>query len=402
MKFFEKINKKLALIIFVVMIVISIAGVAVYGIVSENMRNIEVANKKLEENNNSNIKVDSNGNPVVVALDEPILDDDVLNNGNAEGETTMEEKQEEKKDNNNTNQQQSTPTKSTTPYYIKVNIQANVVTIYKKDANGEYTVPVKAMICSTGEYTPPRTSKYPGTVYKMPGWRKEAQSLQGGVIGQYATQITGNILFHSVPYTKCIDGTKIVDKSSLEWWEYDKLGTYASAGCIRLTVADAKWIYNNVGAGTIVEFYSSSNPGPLGKPQTKKISSNIENRGWDPTDPDPSNPWKNVKQEEKKEEKKNENEILSTNTEVTNSVDVPNTNTENNNTNTEINNTNTENHNQNNEENNKNNNVVINNNVINNNVISNNENTVSQNTEVQDKQNVEKHNKVDDKLNTIL
>ena len=149
------------------------------------MRNIEVANKKLEENNNSNIKVDSNGNPVVVALDEPILDDDVLNNGNAEGETTMEVKPEEKQENNNnknTNQQQqNVPTKSTTPYYIKVNIGANVVTIYKKDANGEYTVPVKAMICSTGEYTPPRTSKYPGTIYKMPGWRRECQALQGGV-----------------------------------------------------------------------------------------------------------------------------------------------------------------------------------------------------------------------------
>ena len=373
MKFFEKINKKLALIILIVMIVFSIAGVAVYGIVQENLRNIEVSNKNVEINNPVD---DNDGNPIVVSIDEPILDDDVL-----KGETTTEVK-EENQNNKNSNQNDTQNVKSTTPYYIKINIQTNYLTIYKKDSDGNFTVPVKYMICSTGEYTPPRKSKYPLNVYKTTGWRRRWQALQGNVWGQYAVQITGNILFHSVPYTA-------QNNSSLEYWEYDKLGTYASAGCIRLTVADAMWIYNNIGAGTVVEFYSSSST--AGKPSAKKISGNVENRGWDPTDPDPSNPWKNVKQEEKKEEKKNENEILSTNTEVTNSVDVSNTNTENNNTNTEINNTNTENHNQNNEENNKNNNVI-----------SNNENTVSQNTEVQDKQNVEKQNKVDDKLNTIL
>jgi hypothetical protein len=34
------------------------------------------------------------------------------------------------------------------------------------------------------------------------------------------------------------------------------------------------------------------NLGPLGKPEAKKISNNIELRNWDPTDPDPNNPWK--------------------------------------------------------------------------------------------------------------
>ena len=39
-------------------------------------------------------------------------------------------------------------------YYIKVNYGAQVVTVYTKDSNGKYTKPVKAMICSTGTYTP--------------------------------------------------------------------------------------------------------------------------------------------------------------------------------------------------------------------------------------------------------
>ena len=78
---------------------------------------------------------------------------------------------------------------------------------------------------------------------------------------------------------------------SLEYWEYDKLGQEASLGCIRLTVKDAKWIFDNCNAGTKVEFYSSDNPGPLGKPEIEKISQNEELRNWDPTDEKEQNPW---------------------------------------------------------------------------------------------------------------
>lgn len=169
--------------------------------------------------------------------------------------------------------------KSSLPYYIKVNYGAQVVNIYTQDENGDYTVPYKVMVCSTGVYTPK------SGVYSIPA-RWEWLGLQGNVYGHYSTQIKGNILFHSVPYL-----TKW-DNASLEYWEYDKLGTYASAGCIRLTVEDAKWIYYNCARGTKVEFYSDSNPGPLGKPSAKKISSYPDYlRNWDPTDPAPENPW---------------------------------------------------------------------------------------------------------------
>lgn len=164
-------------------------------------------------------------------------------------------------------------------YYIKINYTANCVTIYTKDSLGNYTVPVKALICSTGTATP--TSG----IYKM-SQKYRWHTLNGGVQGQYCTRITGHILFHSVPYA-----SKSAD--SLKYVAYDKLGTKASAGCIRLTVEGALWIYNNCPSGTYVEFYSSSDPGPLGKPSAQKISSNVQCRGWDPTDPDPRNPWKN-------------------------------------------------------------------------------------------------------------
>ena len=168
-------------------------------------------------------------------------------------------------------------------YYIKVNCIAQTVTIYTCNEKGIYDIPIKSMICSTGKATPVNG------VYKTTD-KYEWRYLVGNVYGQYATRITGQILFHSVPYLK-------KDKSSLEYWEYDKLGTVASKGCVRLTVEDAKWIYDYCKPGTQVEFYEDENPGPLGKPEQMKISEyNSELRKWDPTDPDKNNPWLKVEE----------------------------------------------------------------------------------------------------------
>jgi len=160
-------------------------------------------------------------------------------------------------------------------YYIKINVQANTVTVYKGPDSSNLK-PIKAMVCSTG-YATPKSGKY--TIKSRWNWLK----LVGNVYGQYCTQITGDILFHSVPYKKKSPDT-------LKYEEFDKLGTKASSGCIRLTVEDAKWIYDNIKKGVTVEFYNSSNPGPLGKPTVMKISNNV-NRNWDPTDPNENNPW---------------------------------------------------------------------------------------------------------------
>ena len=224
-------------------------------------------------------------------------------------------KQEEK---NNTNK----PTKpAQNKYYIKVNYGAQVVTIYTYDKNGKYTVPVKACVCSTGAATP--TSG----VYRM-SWKATWGKLFGNVWGQYCTQIVGDILFHSVPY-------KQNRKDTLVSAYYDRLGTKDSMGCIRLTTIDALWIFNNCPSGTQVEFYSSSNPGPLGKPTARKVSGAPGKlKNWDPTDPDLNNPWRTYKPN------KDENKKPNTNTNVnTNSSTNTNTNTNvNTNTNTTTNN----------------------------------------------------------------
>lgn len=204
-----------------------------------------------------------------------------INNEDANNETVNDNTSINDTTNSNVNSEPSgnNITANTPTYYIKVNYTENVVTIYTKDSDGNYTVPYKAMICSTGTSTP-TSGVYP---IKL---KWEWLALFGDVYGQYTTQIVGNILFHSVPYLE--KG----NPASLEYWEYDKLGTSASMGCIRLKVEDAMWIYNNCPSGTMVEFYSSSDAGPLGKPDALKISEyDSPYRDWDPTDPNASNPW---------------------------------------------------------------------------------------------------------------
>ena len=158
-------------------------------------------------------------------------------------------------------------------YYIQVNKGTNVVTVFKKKNNKPY----KAMICSTGHDTPV------GTFYTP--WKAEWHELLGPSWGQFNTRITGGFLFHSVWYYTNHD------KSSISVSAYNYLGNTASHGCVRLLVKDAKWIYEKCPLGTkVVIINGTSKDDPLGKPSFMKINPGSY-KGWDPTDPDPRNPY---------------------------------------------------------------------------------------------------------------
>lgn len=155
-------------------------------------------------------------------------------------------------------------------YAIKVNRTANCVTVYTYDEKGKYTVPVRAMVCSTGLNNATITGNY--TI----GIKTEWLFLVGDVFGRYISGISGDYLFHSVPYYT-------LNEQDLEVEEFNKLGEQASQGCVRLAVSDAKWIYDNCPTGTAVNIYDDvETAGPLGKPDTIKITD--FNNKWDPTD----------------------------------------------------------------------------------------------------------------------
>lgn len=163
-------------------------------------------------------------------------------------------------------------------YSITVNKATNCVTIYKLNDNGSYE-PFKAMICSVGADNGTPSGNFKTQAKYI--WRP----LFGDVYGQYATRINGNILFHSVYY-------KTTSPDTLKAQEYNKLGTAASMGCVRLTVADAKWIYDNCPIGTSVNIVDDGYD-PFPRPKSIILGKDAPYPNWDPTDPDPNNPWKN-------------------------------------------------------------------------------------------------------------
>lgn len=167
-------------------------------------------------------------------------------------------------------------------YSIKVNKLKNCVTVYTYDKNGKYNVPVRAMVCSCGKGDDTPSGKF------IIGIKSEWLSLLGNVYGRYISQVNGDILFHSVPYLTNND------PSSIKVQEYNNLGKSISMGCIRMAIADVKWIYDNCIEGTSVEIYESKNTGPLGRPEAVKINV-AKQLYWDPTDNIKGNPYYNKK-----------------------------------------------------------------------------------------------------------
>ena len=164
------------------------------------------------------------------------------------------------------------------PYLICVNCAMSCVTVFCADENGQYTRPYLSMVCSAHSNTITGIFK----TKEKHSWH----TLVGPSYGQYCTRIYKGILFHSVPYN-----TR--HKYDLMYDEYNKLGTCASHGCIRLAVNDTKWIFDNCRSGTVTVIYNDrTSAGPMGKPQPIRIDTgNPVLRGWDPADPDKYNPW---------------------------------------------------------------------------------------------------------------
>lgn len=157
-------------------------------------------------------------------------------------------------------------------YTIYVNRKTNLVNVVDQKTNKV----VRAMYCSTGKNN--RTIKGTFKTKAKYRWRY----LKGNVYGQYATRISGSYLFHSVPYYK-------KNVKTVETAEYNKLGSQASLGCVRLTVADAKWIYDKCRIGTKVVINDKKE---LQKPAYLPIKiSTVKKSGWDPTDPNKNNPY---------------------------------------------------------------------------------------------------------------
>ena len=140
-------------------------------------------------------------------------------------------------------------------YKLIVDVTWQVVMAFKKDANGEYTVPVRYMLCSTGSSKNglTRIGTFPLKECRL----RFGTFASGDFSAQYWTLIVSRTYFHSVVYHRgARNGQK--DLNSVYIDKYLKLGTPDSHGCIRLPVPDARWIYYNCAYGTEVEIRNGS------------------------------------------------------------------------------------------------------------------------------------------------
>ncbi len=176
-----------------------------------------------------------------------------------------------------------------TDYSLYVNTALNATTLYKVDGD-EYT-PLRVMACSTGRrdgHETPEGTFYLGEWIIGPDceWCYMADGTEGLYAYRIIDGINNDIMFHSVPFWETDHGT-------IEYEEYNKLGNYASMGCIRMSIADVRYLGQLCAGGTEVYIYYDENEVlPMEKPVPLFIPPTVEEvRGWDPTDPVSDNPW---------------------------------------------------------------------------------------------------------------
>lgn len=129
-------------------------------------------------------------------------------------------------------------------YKTTVDVSDQRVYIYEWTGDRYTSDPVQTFICSTGTKKNPT----PLGTYSADGRATTDQWYyfkEFKCYAQYAYRIFGGILFHSVTYNEPREST--LHKGALA-----KLGERASHGCIRLKVADAKWIFENCPPGMTV------------------------------------------------------------------------------------------------------------------------------------------------------
>lgn len=180
--------------------------------------------------------------------------------------------------------------------YIELNRAACTVTIYLyNEETGKYDIPIKNCAVSVGRdtyttagssglninssYTPLGDYSICSNGTSVKYTLKPMYEPNGSIVyARWCSHIVGNVYFHAIAV-----GSQ--SHYALSSYTYNRLGSPASAGCVRMTVADAKWIYDYAPKGTKVKIIKgdSSKAGPLGKSKTIKTQSGIS---YDPTDPE--------------------------------------------------------------------------------------------------------------------
>lgn len=129
-------------------------------------------------------------------------------------------------------------------YSIDVNVTSQIVTIFAKDDEGEFTKIARQMVCSTGLGESPT----PLGDFKATSRREWVFMEDSKVYCRFVTRIYRDYFFHSLLYEE-------QDLATLKKSSFDNLGKKASHGCIRLLDEDAEWIYTHIPYDTPVHIF---------------------------------------------------------------------------------------------------------------------------------------------------
>jgi len=181
-------------------------------------------------------------------------------------------------------------------YSLHVNLETGCITAYTYNNQGNYYLSVRSMACSTAKDisiydtyesdNPDEIALYhiDDKIGDSNGWNSEEKDTYYRYRTNFSLNGEDKLSFTSSAYSK-------KSASSLITEDYNKLGTPYTDGDIRLSVSDAKWIYDNCTEGTQIRFVNEGGEDVLGKPKTIKIAPECDVQNWDPTDANPKNPF---------------------------------------------------------------------------------------------------------------
>ena len=165
------------------------------------------------------------------------------------------------------------PTATLKSYRIDVDLTNQIATVYGIYSNGSAKALMSEFVSTArkGKTTPVGNFKIQGASGGRKAKYRTCKLSGGKTYAEYACRFTGAKMMHGVPWRS--RNTKgYVYKN-----EFNKLGSVASGGCVRMPLKLARYIYNNCPIGTPVRvFKGKAGSYPMGRPKKYTATSNVD------------------------------------------------------------------------------------------------------------------------------
>lgn len=146
------------------------------------------------------------------------------------------------------------------PYYIEADLNNQCINVFIKDAEtGLYDVLLNRFICSAGTTSQPSIK---GTFYIQTDAQQKVRTGQKVKYTSYYFEKYGSTAYYITRYHDAYMFHSFTFKKSGKYWmpktDYYNMGSPGSAGCLRMLMGHAKWIYENIDPGTCVVVHTSA------------------------------------------------------------------------------------------------------------------------------------------------